>query len=255
MFVRTRPEDGVRVIVTQTEANRIENDYRILGGAREPDFARLVTKSQFSAERTRLKTSLLGKGGGPSDDDVKWAVLHQKAIEHANNGEFGLSRNTHFTMAEFLARRWRLRDALGMYLYVCILDLNGVNNVNASDAVALKMFPPFTPANALLAPVALDQIARIAGALVLGRAELRAIVEERSPKKLPLSAEQAWSFLESALWPAASSLRKPVYDPACVARAPTTHEIEQTLELPGGKKAAIWRDARAVKIPEGLVVS
>jgi len=87
-------------------------------------------------------------------------------------------------MADFLVRRWRLREVLGPYLYTCILDLNGANNIGGfrNDPEILKQHPPFDPALASLAPAALDQVARIAKTLVLGKEELRSIVEERSAK-------------------------------------------------------------------------
>src|SRR6266567_9122128 len=39
MYVRTRPEDGARTVVTEAEAHRIEESWKIkvMGGAREPD--------------------------------------------------------------------------------------------------------------------------------------------------------------------------------------------------------------------------
>jgi hypothetical protein len=257
MFVRTRPEDGARVVVTQTEAARIANDYRVLSGAREPDFSHIATESEFDAERGKLRTSLIDIERGSREDDLKWAVLNRKAIEYASAGDFGLCRNVHYAMADFLTRRWRLRDALAMYLYVCVLDLNGPNNLSgyAGHVQLVREFPPFKPELAFLAPVPLDQIARIARTLVFGKAELRAIVDEWSPKKLPLSASQAWPYLERALWPNPLSLRKPVHDPASISRAPMTNEIEQTVDLPGGRTVTIWRDQRATIIPEPLTVA
>jgi DNA-directed RNA polymerase subunit RPC12/RpoP len=96
MFVRTRPEDTARVVVTSTEASRIESDYRILSGAREPDFRNIATESEVRAERERLRDSFVSKGYvEPSDVDVKWGLLNRKAIEHADDGNFGLSRSMH----------------------------------------------------------------------------------------------------------------------------------------------------------------
>jgi hypothetical protein len=146
MFVRTRPEDFSRVMVTSAEADRIETDYQILTGAREPDFRYITTESEVRAERERLKESFAAKDGtGPSDDDVKWGMLNQKAIKYADDSDFGLSRNIYLTMAEFLARRWRLVEALELYLYVCILDLNGAQNIGSfkNRPELLRQFPVF----------------------------------------------------------------------------------------------------------------
>jgi hypothetical protein len=240
MFVRTRPEDLSRVVVTSAEATRIETDYQILTGAREPDFRYITTESEVIAERERLKESFAAKDGtGPSDDDVKWSLLNQKAIKYAH---------IYLTMAEFLARRWRLREALELYLYVCILDLNGAQNMGGfkNDPELLRQLPVFDPNRSGLAPVVLDQITRIARKLQLGTEELRVVVEKQYESKFPLSADQCWLYLEKAIWPAPSSLRKPIHDPASIARAPQPNEIEQVLDLPGGRRTAIWRDAVTV---------
>jgi hypothetical protein len=240
MFVRTRPEDFSRVVVTSAEAARIETDFQILAGAREPDFRYITTESEVKAERERLKESFAAKAGtGPSDDDVKWGLLNQKAINSAH---------IYLTMAEFLARRWRLREALELYLYVCILDLNGAQNMGGfkNDPELLRQLPAFDPNRSNLAPVVLDQITRIARNLQFGKGKLRALIEKKYESKFPISADQCWFFLEKAIWPEASSLRKPVYDPTSIARAPQPNEIEQVLDLPGGRKLAIWRDARTV---------
>jgi DNA-directed RNA polymerase subunit RPC12/RpoP len=250
MLVRTRPEDYARAVVTSTEAKRIEADYKILSHAREPNFRFIATERDVKAERERLKQSFQSRGHGePSDDDVKWALLNQKAVGHAQDGDFGLSRNVYLAMGQFLARRWKLKDALGLYLYVSILDLNGANNFGGfKDAPPdlLKQFPPFDLRLACPAPAVLDQIMRIARKLQLHKEELHAAFEKRYIGKFPLAADECWSYLEKALWPAPSSLSTPVDDPASIARPPQSKEVEQILDLPGGRKVAVCRDARVV---------
>lgn len=204
MFVRTRPEDFARVVATRAEAVRIETDYRILSGAREPDFRHLATEEEVTAERERLNESFGRKGcAEPSDDDVKWSLLSQNGIQHANDWDFGLSRNIYYTMAEFLVRRWRLREALEFYVYVSILDLNGATNASGhkNSPELLRQFPAFDPNHASLAPAVLDQIARIVDKLRIGTDDLRAIIEKRYANKFPLSAEECWSRLEKILKP------------------------------------------------------
>jgi hypothetical protein len=225
-----------------------ETDRRILSGAREPDIHNIATEAEFNTERERLKKSFLSKEYvEPSEDDVKWGLLNRKAIKHASNGDFGLSTIMYSMMAQFLVRRWRLREALELYLYVCLLDLNGANNVSGfgNDREILKQFPAFNPRLAFLAPAPLDQVARIATKLGLSKDELRRIVEKRSAG-LPISVQQSWTCLEKAIWPDPSAVRKPVHDAASISRAPRHNEIEQVIELPDGRKNTIWRDARAV---------
>ncbi len=122
--------------------------------------------------------------------------------------------------------RGTLKGALGEYLYVCILDLN--------DSLPS------------LSPVPLDQVTRIAKRLLLSKEELRALFAKYYAKSFRISPDECWSYLERALWPAPSSLHKPTRDPASIARAPQPKEVEQVLDLPGGRTEAVWRDAKAV---------
>ena len=76
IFVRTRARDNARVVVTAQEAERIEQDWRLLAGAPEPALVYLANEAEVEAERDKLKHECLTKGlPGPSDDDVKWRLL------------------------------------------------------------------------------------------------------------------------------------------------------------------------------------
>ncbi len=87
MFVRTRPEDGARVVATKAEADRIDSDWEIVTSAREPDFKYIASETEIEQVREKLKQSFLGNGyTEPSDDDVKWAVLNKKGFERNTQG-------------------------------------------------------------------------------------------------------------------------------------------------------------------------
>lgn len=64
----------------------------------------------------------------PRGGDIAWA-LYQKALsKHHRNLDFGLYRNVHSGMAEQLEREEKKKDALMIYLEICILDLSGLGN-------------------------------------------------------------------------------------------------------------------------------
>lgn len=246
MFVRTRPDDFSRVVVTSAQADQIEADYRILTGAREPDFRYITTESEVQTEKRRLKESFRStRTSEPSDDEVKWTLLNQKAVKHASDLDFGLSRNVYMTMAEFLVRRWRLREALGLYVYVCICDLNGAQNLGGLRSGVLTQPSAFDPNQADVAPVVLDQITRIAKYLRFDKHALRAVAASQYASIFPLSSDQCWHFVENAIWPDLSSLRNPLCNPDNGARRPQSGEIEQIVNLPAGRRTTIWRDATA----------
>lgn len=106
MFVRTRPKDNARVVVTAEEADKIDEEWSIVTGSHE---AFVAEKEAFTNEKKILTKRFGGKE--PSDNDVKWGVLNKRLIEHAKNGNWGLYRNTRFEMAEILRREMKVKAA------------------------------------------------------------------------------------------------------------------------------------------------
>jgi len=201
IFVRTRPKDNVRVVVTKAEADKIDEEWTIVAGTHDIFVAE---KEEFAKEKEILRKRFGGKE--PSDNDVRWGLLNKQIIENAKNGDWGLYRNTRFQMAEILRGEMKLKDALRTYLEVCYLDLNGVRNVGGmNDPELLKEFPPFDPKeSAFLAPGVIDLIKRIVLKLKLTKDEIKQIFVEhnsRSEKslRLPVSAEQAWLSVDKEL--------------------------------------------------------
>jgi len=201
MFVRTRIKDGARVVVTREEAYRIDEDWQIVTGAREPNVDQFVSKEEFDAEQDRIEQAFLSRGyPEPSQDDVKWSLLNKIAIQHASEGNWGLSRNTYLMMAEFLTRRWKLKDALKFYLYVCVLDLNGAQNRAGMSSEIAREFPVFDLTMSALAPVVVEQVRAIGERLKLSSEDLRALFLERaSAAHFPVSNEKGWSVFLLAL--------------------------------------------------------
>lgn len=201
IFVRTRPKDNARVVVTKAEADKIDEEWTIVAGTHDIFVAE---KEEFAKEKEILRKRFGGKE--PSDNDVRWGLLNKQLMEHAKNGDWGLYRNARFQMAEILRGEMKLKDALRTYLEVCYLDLNGVRNVGGmNDPEILKEFPPFDPKeSAFLAPGVIDLIKRIVLKLNLSKEEIKQIFVEhnsRSEKslRLPLSVEEAWISLDKEI--------------------------------------------------------
>lgn len=200
MYVRTRT-DNVRVVVTKSEADKIDEEWTIVAGTHDIFVAE---KEEFAKEKEILRKRFDGKE--PSDNDVRWSLLNKQIIKNAKNGDWALYRNRRFQMAEILRGEMKLKDALRTYLEICYLDLNGVCNVGGmNDPEILKEFPPFDPKeSAFLAPGVIDLIKRIVLKLNLNKEEIKQIFVEHNSQsekslRLPVSTEQAWSSLNKEL--------------------------------------------------------
>jgi len=201
MFVRTRPKDNARVVVTKAEAEKIDEEWSIVAGTHDIFVAE---KEEFAKEKEILRKRFGGKE--PSDNDVRWGLLNKQLIEHAKNGDWGLYRNARFQMAEILRGEMKLKDALRTYLEVCYIDLNGPNNTGGmNDPELLKEFPPFNPKDfSFLAPGVIDLIKRIVLKLKLDKDEIKQIFVEHNSRiekslRLPISAEKSWQALEKEI--------------------------------------------------------
>jgi len=138
-------------------------------------------------------------------NDKQWQEFNKQLIEHAQNAQWGLYRNTRFDMAEFLRKAKRLENALENYLEVCYLDLNGPSNYGPiDDEETRKGFPAFDPKTAFLAPAAIHRISRIAKKLEFGLKEISELFIKHNKKveqalKLPLSPEGCWEKVKKEL--------------------------------------------------------
>lgn len=200
MYVRTRPKDNARVVVTKSEAEKIEEDWAIVFGTHD---SFVVEKEKIEKEREILKKRF---GKEPSENDVKWGVLNKSLIEHAQHGDWGLYRNTRFEMAEILRKEMKFEHALQTYLEVCYMDLNGPNNIGGiNDKEVLKEFPPFNPKqSAFLAPGVIDLVKLIMKKLELDKNKIKSIFIEHNSQiekslKLPLTVENCWRALENEI--------------------------------------------------------
>ena len=137
---------------------------------------------------------------GPSDDDVKWGLLVERASRYATEGNLGLSRNMYLSMADFLTRRWKLAEALQQYLFVCALDINGAQYRGGVSRETLREFSLFDPRLAFLAPVIVNQVRMIGRKLEMATEDIQArLLAFASESGFPVSPQKAWLAMASAL--------------------------------------------------------
>ncbi|MCK4343305.1 MAG: hypothetical protein KAY37_16445 [Phycisphaerae bacterium] len=169
------------------------------------------THAEYLTKRNRVadeKARLAGRfGREPSDNDVAWSLLNQDMMEYAAQHQWGLFRNAKFGMAEILRKEARFDNALGTYLEVCYLDLNGPNNGGGmNDPQLLKEFPLWDPKNdGMLAPGVLDRIAKTIEKAGTSRSDVETMFQERATKlkealRLPVSVPKAWGRLRKELF-------------------------------------------------------
>jgi hypothetical protein len=202
IYVRTRPSDEQQVLVTEPQAEQIEDQWSIVNGTHD---AYLADKKRFTKEKAKLAKRF---GREPSDNDVRWSQLNQQLIENARQRNWGLFRNAKFEMAEILRKEDRSTTALGFYLEVCYLDLNGPNNTGEiTGRELLREYPPWNPKGptAELAPGVLERAARIIQKTDLATVTVEEIYRKRASilhtsLRLPLSPASAWLQIREALF-------------------------------------------------------
>ena len=216
IFVRTRPTDRKRVLVTENGAKEIEEQWGEIHNVPPP---RPWKKKGFDEEKKLLAKKF---GREPSDNDVIWSLLNKELITHAGSQHWGLYRNTVFEMGELLRSESRWSEALNRYLEVCYLDLNGPTNYgDISDidpkllrAVLGEEIKPFKQADGQLYPGVLAIVEHLVKNLEMSPGTMRAdflklAARVESSLGLPVSAEVAWKSLENELFhtqPTASNL-------------------------------------------------
>lgn len=162
IYVRTLPFDNeldkVRVAVTEKQAENID----IVWAKKNGTYEKLVReKKKYEKMKKSLKKSW-GKVPSDSDSDIEWHLLMEERLEHSNNNQWGLYRNTTLRMAEHLYKLKNFDLSLRTYLEVLYLDLNGPNNaarVNGKYPLGNyeKAFEP-NSGNVFLAPGIIKRI-------------------------------------------------------------------------------------------------
>jgi hypothetical protein len=203
IHVRTRPSDKQRVLVTEAQAEQIEEQWSIVNGTHD---AYVDQKRQFADEKAKLAKRF---GREPSDNDVRWSQLNEEILKHARMGDWGLFRNTKFEMGVIVRKEGRLNEALRFYLEVCYLDLNGPSNTGGynDDRELLRQYPPWNPNGSIaeLAPGVLECVSKIIEETNLDHDSVEMKFLEctsslQTSLKLPLSPHNAWPQISQLLF-------------------------------------------------------
>ena len=167
----------------------------------DPDLKHVFDRKEFEAEKELLTQRFLSEGHpAPSDDDVKWGMLNERALQHIADRDFGLGRNIYLTMASFLARRGKPKDALRFCLLVCAYDLNGAQNRGGISAELLRQFPLGDVSMATLAPVVVETIRELSEELEFSALDVRELyVKSTSSMNFALAPEKTLSVLSLAI--------------------------------------------------------
>jgi hypothetical protein len=183
IYVRTRPSDRRRVLVTEAQAAALEE--------------------QWNAYHQQVELSRWDEPGLTADQ--QWAKCNSDQMAHAANGNWGLFCNTRLHMANILHREKRLNAALATYLEVCYIDLNGPNNLSGlSDPALLREFPPFDLKLGFLAPGVINWVLQVGGELgmdsnALEESFMEMATATQARLRLPLAASEAWCRIDEEL--------------------------------------------------------
>ncbi|MGD0187991.1 MAG: hypothetical protein ABSC25_22465 [Roseiarcus sp.] len=202
IFVRTRPIDRQRVLVTEKQATQLEAEWSGFTRVRiEPSLDRHAME--------RLRPVLAKKfGQPPSDADVAWAYLNQASADNALQRQWGLYRNTRLSMAAFLEGEGKLEAALNHYFEVCCLDQNGACNriqIIRDHETTVGPGSDFQADIAYLNPAAAAKITELIIVLKLDEEQVRSRVVPFAEGamqglKPPMSAEEVWTKLSAELY-------------------------------------------------------
>jgi hypothetical protein len=193
IYVRTRPVDGKKVLVTTQQVEALEEQWAIVNGTHQEYLAK---KREFEEERSRLSEH---SGNAADGRDVKWAIYNKELMKHANGGNFGLYRNIRLEMAEFLRKEGKLEDSLSTYIEILYLDLNGPKNTSGLST------DYFLPHESLIAPGIISRIADLITRLGWTENEVWKELERvgnisHKALKLPLSSENAWKKMKPQIF-------------------------------------------------------
>ncbi len=192
ILVRTRPKDRKRILVTQEQSEKFEEEWSIVNGTHNQYVAQ---KTEYEREKESLRKQF---GKKPSENDIQWRLCNKYLLEYSKDGNWGLYRNTRLQMGDILKKELKLKQALTTYLEVCYLDLNGPSN-NGSI--------PFDPSmgDVFLAPGVVEYAVKLQKKLGLKDEEVKKLFSENNNRvqkslKLPLNVEDSWIKFEKELY-------------------------------------------------------
>jgi hypothetical protein len=196
MYVRTRPIDGKKVVITKHAIGQVENLWTMLYDVRQ---VHIADEKVFEKEKAILSTRFRGK---PSDHDVFWSICNKQLLEYSKQSDWGLFRNTRLNMAQLLTLERKYRVALDTFLEVSYIDANGPNNMGGiQDAQLVKKYPPFNRKHAFQAVAIVSYIKTLSDWLDFTQRDLKEsylkVASQLSKDMgLTVSPKDGWNDLE-----------------------------------------------------------
>ncbi|MCG2720058.1 MAG: hypothetical protein L6266_05025, partial [Nanoarchaeota archaeon] len=210
IYVRTRPSDRKKVLVTDKGKEEIEKQWVIYLQIREEkELAFLYPKEYKKAEEELRKKW----GTKPTFKDIKWIILQKQVLKYASEKQWGLYRNSKLEMYYIFKNENKNKEALEILFEVCYLDLNGADNVilinkkiSSNKVIKKPGTDEFNLKEAFLAPAVVFWIQEIMDVFKLSDLEAKNLFlkvnKERSPYPynfMPFSLEEAWKKLKQTL--------------------------------------------------------
>jgi hypothetical protein len=170
VYVRARPSDRRKVLLTKEQVDQVERLWDILYEAQQAQF-------------------------------LDWSLCNRLLAESTQKRNWGIYRNTRFSMAQILIRARNYKAALETLLEVSYLDANGPENTSGLED---PRFPPFNRKRAFQAPAIVEYIQILTDWLDLTQQDLKKLyfrlaLRLRSQLNLPVSPEDGWHDLEFEL--------------------------------------------------------
>ena len=122
--------------------------------------------------------------------DKIWGYLNQRGMEHVKNGNFGLYRNSRFTMSEFVAEEKKIRTAFSLLCEVIAYDLSGLSNGFNKQYmdIYVRSYFPYEKSIVTMAPGITERVRKYADELGFSDENLHEEIRTEIEKlKLPFS--------------------------------------------------------------------
>jgi hypothetical protein len=163
----------------------------------DPDVGELFTQGDFDAKRHELQDR---RESAPSDNEVIWRMLKERAERNAREGDLRRCRDVHLAMANHLIRRKNPVKALQAHCVVCVFDLCGVRNRSDAPLHARKTYSRFDAARTSLAPWLVTRISDLSRESALPMDETRNVFLGIAKRlRVPKDSQKLWAVVKLAL--------------------------------------------------------
>jgi hypothetical protein len=122
IYVRTRPQDKKKVLVTEEEAKQIDIQWQKQYQNSEDE--KLLDSSEFFNAKKELTKSF---GKEASISDTKWFVYNKRDFKYLKDCDWNSYRRNLFDKVKLLMLEKRYNQALSLLFQICYLDVIDIN--------------------------------------------------------------------------------------------------------------------------------